>query len=73
MSDIYTVRTAIQSALDEADAVAGTRTVAQQLAVKDLLIAALQSKIDAARVKAQADKDADAASVAGQGVLDALT
>lgn len=43
------------------------------------LVAQLQSdlavangKIDAARVAAQAEKDADAASVSGQGVLDAL-
>jgi hypothetical protein len=34
--------------------------------------AALQAKIDAAKTAAQADKDADAANVAGQGVLDAL-
>jgi hypothetical protein len=33
---------------------------------------ALQAKIDAAKAAAQADKDADAANVAGQGVLDAL-
>lgn len=33
---------------------------------------ALKAKIDAARAAAQADKDADAAAVAGQGVLDAL-
>lgn len=31
-----------------------------------------KAKIAAARAAAQADKDADAASVAGQGVLDAL-
>ncbi len=34
--------------------------------------AALQSKIDAAKAAAEADKAADAANVAGQGVLDAL-
>lgn len=34
--------------------------------------AALQSKINNARAAAQADKDADNANVAGQGVLDAL-
>lgn len=33
---------------------------------------ALQAKIDAAIAAAQADKAADAANVAGQGVLDAL-
>lgn len=32
----------------------------------------LQGKIDAAKAAAQADKDADNANVAGQGVLDAL-
>lgn len=35
-------------------------------------IAALQAKIDAARAAAQAAKDADAATVDGQAVLDAL-
>lgn len=34
--------------------------------------AALQSKIDAARAAAQAAKDADAATIDGQAVLDAL-
>lgn len=34
--------------------------------------AALRAKIDAAKAAAQADKDADAQAVAGQGVLDAL-
>lgn len=34
--------------------------------------AALQAKIDAARVAAQAAKDADAATIDGQAVLDAL-
>ena len=34
--------------------------------------AALQAKIDAARAAAQAAKDADAANVEGQAVLDAL-
>lgn len=33
---------------------------------------ALAAKVAAARAAAQADKDADAANVAGQGVLDAL-
>lgn len=33
---------------------------------------ALQTKIDAARIAAQADKDADAANQAGQNVLNAL-
>lgn len=33
---------------------------------------ALEAKIAAAKLAAQADKDADAANVAGQGVLDAL-
>lgn len=48
--------------------------VALQSQVNDLTaqVAALQAKIDAARVAAQADKDADAANAAGQGVLDAL-
>jgi outer membrane murein-binding lipoprotein Lpp len=32
----------------------------------------LQTKIDNAKASAQADKDADAANAAGQGVLDAL-
>lgn len=35
-------------------------------------VADLQAKIDAAVVAAQKEKDADAANVAGQGVLDAL-
>lgn len=35
-------------------------------------VAALQAKIDAAKVAAQADKDADNANIAGQGVLNAL-
>lgn len=34
---------------------------------------ALQTKIDAAIIAAQAEKTADAANVAGQGVLDALS
>jgi hypothetical protein len=36
------------------------------------LVAQLQGKIDAARTAAQAAKDADAATVDGQAVLDAL-
>lgn len=43
---------------------------ARDNAVADAL--AKQAKIDAARVAAQGEKDADAATVAGQRVLDAL-
>ena len=43
-----------------------------QLDAANQTIATLNAKITAARAKAQADKDADNASVAGQGVLDAL-
>lgn len=49
--------------------------IAQLTAERDAAIAerdALQAKINAAVTAAQADKDADAANVAGQGVLDAL-
>lgn len=50
--------------------------VAQLISERDAALAqrdALQAKIDAAIVAAQADKDDDAANVAGQGVLDALS
>lgn len=43
----------------------------EKQAAQDAL-AALQTKVDAARAAAQAAKDADAASVDGQPVLDAL-
>ena len=49
--------------------------VTQLTAERDAAVAdanSKQSKIDAARAAAQADKDADAANAAGQGVLDAL-
>lgn len=48
--------------------------VALQKQVDDLTAAnaALQTKIDNAKAAAEAEKAADAASVAGQGVLDAL-
>ncbi len=44
----------------------------ESLATANADKAALQTKIDAAKAAAQADKDADNANVAGQGVLDAL-
>lgn len=47
-------------------------TLTTQLATANATIAAMQAKITSAIAKAQADKDADAANVAGQGVLDAL-
>lgn len=43
-----------------------------QIAALTAANAALQAKIDAARTAAQAAKDADAANVEGQAVLDAL-
>lgn len=49
--------------------------LAAMTAERDAAIAerdALQVKVDAARAAAQADKDADEANAAGQGVLDAL-
>lgn len=70
---------AITGKLDEAkvlvEALAVDPNVNPLQAQLDAVLAAnagLQAKIDAARAAAQADKDADAAAVAGQGVLDAL-
>lgn len=57
MADLTSVRAAVAAALDEADTALGHPTVTQQLAAKDAQIAtltaqvaALQSKIDAAKV-----------------------
>lgn len=65
MADMNSVIAKITDALDEAYAAAGLPNQTAQ-------IAALQGKIDAARLAAQAAKDADAATVDGQAVLDAL-
>lgn len=47
-------------------------TLQSNLDAANASVSSLQAKIDAAKTAAQADKDADAANVAGQGVLDAL-
>lgn len=56
------------------DVIDGVPPVDQSAAISALTAAnsALQAKIDAARVAAQAAKDADATTVDGQAVLDAL-
>lgn len=86
MADLTSTRGKIQDALDEADAALGQPTTSSQLAALQAQLdaanatitqlnadkSAMQVKIDAAKAAAQADKDADAANVAGQGVLDAL-
>lgn len=80
MADINSVITKIQAAMDEASAVAGTPTQAQQiadlttqLATANADKASLQTKYDnytsAVRAAAQADKDNDDAKEAGSGVL----
>lgn len=87
MTTAADVVTAAQAACDAAESFGlangwtGTTRVAALAAATDLqtkldaanaTIATLQGKIEAAKSAAQADKDADAANVAGQGVLDAL-
>lgn len=81
-----TARDLVAQGLDALDVELGKPTVSAQLAAKDQQIvtltgerdaavtakASLQTKIDAAKAAAQADKTADAANAAGQGVLDAL-
>jgi class 3 adenylate cyclase len=66
MADAQSVYSKTLDAMNEASDLAGIQRFPDQ-------IAALQAKISAAKAAAQADKDADNASVAGQGVLDALS
>jgi hypothetical protein len=64
-----------QAVIDAVNALAVDPDVNPLQATVDALTAennALKAKIDAARAAAQADKDADAANVSGQGVLEAL-
>ena len=79
MADLTSVRAKIADALNEADAALGQPTDAQtiadltaQLAAANAANAALQGKLDAVRVKAQALKDRDNASVDGQDILDVV-
>lgn len=69
MSTKSEVIAAIDAAMDVANNLDDQSAVIAQLQADN---AALRAKIDAAIAQAQADKDADAANVAGQGVLDAL-
>jgi hypothetical protein len=67
----------LQTQLDAANAQVTSLTsqvnsLTSASAAKDQTISTLNAKIAAAKIQAQADKDADNASVAGQGVLDAL-
>ena len=85
MADINTVITKITDALNEAYAVAGLPSVAAQLTAAQAANATLtadlatrtqerddrQTAINNMKAAAQADKAADAANAAGQGVLDA--
>lgn len=63
---------AVKNAVDALAVDPDTNPLQAQLDAALVENAALRAKIDAARAAAQADKDADAANVAGQGVLDAL-
>ena len=66
----------VQSVVSQDNTVASLQAQVAQLQssldTANATVTTLQGKIDAAKAAAQADKDADAANVAGQGVLDAL-
>lgn len=86
MATIDTAIAKTLDALNELYAVKGAPSVAQQLqdaqanidaantakTTAENALTAANAKIAAAKAAAQADKDNDAARVAGQGVLDAL-
>lgn len=79
MADVQSCYAKTLDAMNEVSDLAGIArlpdqiiTLQSQLTTANGTIATLNAAIAKAKAAAQADKDADAASVAGQGVLDVL-